>query len=191
MSIEWHEAIAPPNTTCGLCWKLIPEGWACCENTTDFDGPDWFHPECLEVTDSWTEEQWDRYWHGCLDLNSIQWPTYDEQGNVIAQADPPCVSCGRPRSQGCADPTACGIAAVPFSQECDATRDCGLYVCVQDVRYLIPPERWPELERLYMLRVTGCDECVRNDREDTGRIDPDCTWCAGTGKQIIAGGVAE
>jgi hypothetical protein len=86
---------------------MIRQGWTCCENTTDFDGPDWFHPQCLEVTESWTEQQWDDYWVHGIDLSTIAWPQYDEQGNVIAQADPACVSCGRPRSVGCEDPEYC------------------------------------------------------------------------------------
>jgi hypothetical protein len=102
-------------------------------------------------------------------------------------ADPPCVSCGQPRSRGCEDPTACGIAAVPFAQECDATRDCNDYVCVQDVRYLIPPERWPELERLYMLEVGDCDQCGGKGKYQ--RSNTRCVSCGGSGKQIIAGGV--
>lgn len=269
MSIEWHEAIANEDTSCGLCCRTIRQGWTCCENTTDFDGPDWFHPECLAVTESWTSEQWYDYWYGCLDLDAIGWPTYDEQGNVVAKesvsqtpgadsmniepapvvtrehqdraaeiveqmalkardcwrgvyamenelwqrlqqlrrmrddvrmgdaitiakvlreaADPPCVSCGSPRSQGCEDPTACGVATVPFSQHCDATRDCNDYVCVQDVRSLIPPERWPELERLHMLEVHECGRCNGHGKYP-GRTRS-CPECGGTGKQIIAGGV--
>jgi hypothetical protein len=102
-------------------------------------------------------------------------------------ADPPCVSCGQPRSRGCEDPTACGISALPFSQQCDATRDCNDYVCVQDVRYLIPPERWPELERLYMLEVGDCDQCGGKGKYQ--RSNTRCVSCGGSGKQIIAGGV--
>jgi hypothetical protein len=104
-------------------------------------------------------------------------------------ADPPCVSCGRPRSVGCEDPTACGISSVPFSQECDATRDCNDFVCVQDVRCLILPERWPELERLYMLEVHDCGRCG-GEAKHSGRSRV-CIQCGGTGKQIIAGGVGQ
>ena len=189
MTIEWHEHTAKDDVICRLCWRMIRQGWTCCENTTDFDGPDWFHLECLQVTESWTTEQWDDYWNGCLDLNAIAWPTYDDQGNVVGQADPSCVSCGRPRSQGCEDPTACAIAAVPFSQECDATRDCNDYVCVQDVRHLIPRERWSELERLYMLEVHDCGRCGGNGKRMPSNTR--CRSCGGTGKEIIAGGVAE
>ncbi len=103
--------------------------------------------------------------------------------------DPQCTVCGRPRSVGCEDPTACGIAAVPFSLDCDATRDCHDYVCVQDVRRLIPPDRWPELERLYMLEVHDCGHCGGEGKNSgTSRA---CIQCGGTGKQIIAGGVGQ
>jgi hypothetical protein len=187
VSIDWHEHTAKEDVICQLCWGTIRKGWTCCENTNDFDGPDWFHPECLEVTESWTEEQWDDYWVHGIDLSAIAWPKYDEHGNVIAQADPACVSCGRPRSQGCDDPTACGISALPFSQQCDATRDSNDYVCVQDVRHLIPSERWPELERLYMLEVHDCGWCG-GDGKNSGTSRA-CIQCGGTGKQIIAGGV--
>jgi hypothetical protein len=80
-----------------------------------------------------------------------------------------------------------GISALPFSQECDATRDCNDYVCVQDVRYLIPPERWPELERLYMLEVHDCGHCGGEGKYQ--RSNTRCVSCGGSGKQIIAGGV--
>jgi ribosomal protein L32 len=120
---------------------------------------------------------------------------------------------------GCEDPIACAFAAVPFSQECDATRDCNDYVCVQDVRYLIPSDRWPELDRLYMLEVHDCDQCDgqgkyqrsntqcvlcggtgKHQRSNTRCVscggtgkyqlsNTQCVSCGGTGKQIIAGGV--
>ncbi len=103
--------------------------------------------------------------------------------------DPQCIICGSPQSVGCEDPTACGIAAVPFSLDCDATRDCNDYVCVQDVRHLIPPERWPELERLYMLEVHDCGHCGGRGKFQ-GNVFR-CIQCGGTGKQIIAGGVGQ
>ena len=107
---------------------------------------------------------------------------------VLREAtDPPCVSCGRPRSVGCEDSTACRIAAVPLSQQCDAIRDSSAYVCVQDVRNLIHPERWPELERLYMLELHDCDKCGGQGKHH--RSNTRCVSCCGTGKQIIAGGV--
>ena len=43
----------------------------------------------------------------------------DEHGNVIAQADPPCVSCGRPRSQGCEDPEYCEWQTFAELGSCD------------------------------------------------------------------------
>lgn len=193
MSIEWRHETAPADEYCSLCAKLIRNGWSClAEDIGDhYDNGDpvveYYHPECMEVTDSWTTEQWEDYWDGSMDIDAIGWPQYDEQGNVVAQADPPCVSCGSPRSQGCEDPTACGVAALPFSQHCDATRDCNDYVCVQDVRSLIPPERWPELERLHMLEVHECGRCNGHGKYP-GRTRS-CPECGGTGKQIIAGGV--
>jgi len=101
--------------------------------------------------------------------------------------DPQCIVCGRPRSVGCEDPTACGSAAVPFSMDCDAIRDSNAFVCVQDVRNLIPPECWPELERLYMLEVHDCGRCGGEGKHQ--RSNTRCVSCCGTGKKIIAGGV--
>ncbi len=101
--------------------------------------------------------------------------------------DPQCMVCGRPQSQGCEDPTACEIAAVPFSLECDATKDLKEYVCVQDVRRLIPSDRWPDLYHLYTLEVGDCDQCGGKGKYE--RSNTRCVSCGGTGKQIIAGGV--
>jgi hypothetical protein len=73
--------------------------------------------------------------------------------------------------------------------ECDATRDCNDYVCVQDVRKLIPSDRWPELERLYMLEVHDCIACGGNGKRMPSNTR--CLSCGGTGKEIIAGGVGQ
>jgi hypothetical protein len=56
---------------------------------------------------------------------------------------------------------------------------------VQDVRFLISPERWSELEALYKLEVHDCGHCGGGKQSRTRM----CIECGGTGKQIIAGGV--
>jgi len=60
---------------------------------------------------------------------------------------------------------------------------------VQDVRFLIPPERWPELDAIYKLKVHDCDRCGGEGKNSGTSLA--CIQCGGTGKQIIAGGVGQ
>jgi hypothetical protein len=88
MSIDATPDTAASDEVCELCGQAIRKGWRCIVTSTytdtaaDCELTDYCHTECLAMTENWTDDDWDSFSDG-EPQNVIQWPTYDEHGNVV------------------------------------------------------------------------------------------------------------